>query len=131
MKNPTKEITIQLRVLYALLNEAEYNRPSIDSFQNYLLRIEQLKIDFERVDKIMNNIKEDDIFFYEDCDGGFEMNWFEQKVKSVKYPELGIIYCVEPNSSGKTIYERNISVMLTEEEFNIKFPQNTKLNENK
>jgi len=128
MINSKNIISLENRVLFSLLKEVEFDRPSINSFQNALLRIEEIKTNFERVDLIMSKIHIGDIFLLEAYDD-FEMNWFEQKVTNIIDKELGIVECIELNTYV-LLYpkERNIVDMLTEEEFNIKFSQNPKLN---
>ena len=86
----------------------------------------EIKKRFERIDKIMSELKVGDTLLLEDCDGGFEFNWFEQKVTEIVDVELGIVKVFEPNSVGSRSRDRHISGMLTEDEFFEKFPNATK-----
>jgi len=130
MENLKATICLQKRVLDVLLRNANFYLNKDESENDRSERIKKIETDFERVDLIMSKIHIGDVFLLEDCDGGFEMNWFEQKVTNIIDKKLGIVECIEPNTFNGHLYTKKIyiSSMITEEEFNIKFPQNTKLN---
>ena len=100
-------VTVDIRILENL----------IPNCNNIIKEINELEIEFQRVDNIISTIKEGDIFYYEDCDGGFEMNWFEQKFIKIIDGQTGQILCEEPNTVGKPKSMRCIRSMKTEAEF--------------
>jgi hypothetical protein len=120
-------ICLEKRVLLNVVKYLQYKDDiSIKDLDTVVLKVET---EFKRIDEIMSKIKVGDCFFLEDCDGGFEMNWFEQKVIEIIDVKLGIIKCFEPNTFNGHLNPKTmrISEMVTEAEFNIMFLQNENL----
>ena len=125
MENSKFTICLEFRVLKQLIISNKYVDVDILMI-DISAEILEIKKRFERIDKIMSELKVGDTLLLEDCDGGFEFNWFEQKVTEIVDVELGIVKVFEPNSVGSRSRDRHISGMLTEDEFFEKFPNATK-----
>ena len=101
------KVLVEIRILERLVNK---------EFHEIHTEMLRMKLQFDRIDKIMETLQIGDVLFVEEPDVDGHSNFFKQKVLTITNKEKGEVYCIEPDTFQARAKTLSLLNLLTEKE---------------